>query len=203
LAAAFCTAAFAQQWEIGGFAGYGWYRQATVVAPGATADTGIRNRFAAGAFVDENLYRHFSGELRYVHQDGNPFVTSRGVSTELQGASHTITYDGLFHFRSREQAFRPFVAVGAGVKGYVDTGSVPVSQPGSAIASLTNHDEWTFVGSLGAGMKYLVGKRVLIRADFRDYLTKFPHQLIAPAGRNTTHGIFQQFTPMLGISYGF
>jgi hypothetical protein len=204
LATFFGAAACAQQWEIGGFGGYGWYRNGSVLSPGLTAETGIRNRFAAGAVVTENPYDHFSGEIRYVYQDGHPFVQAPGgVKKDMQGESHTITYDVLFHFHSRERALRPFVAAGAGIKGYVDSGPAPFPQPIPSVVSLVDRDQWTFVASLGGGVRYVLHKRVLLRADFRDYVTKFPKQQIAPAEHNTARGLFQQFTPMIGISYGF
>jgi hypothetical protein len=43
----------------------------------------------------------------------------------------------------------------------------------------------------------------LVRADFRDYLTQFPKRQISPAANGTARGIFQQFTPMAGVSYVF
>jgi hypothetical protein len=56
---------------------------------------------------------------------------------------------------------------------------------------------------VGGGVKYLVRPHLLLRADFRDYLTSFPRQQIVPAPGNTARGIFQQFTPMFGVSYWF
>jgi hypothetical protein len=44
---------------------------------------------------------------------------------------------------------------------------------------------------------------ILVRADFRDYITAFPTRLIVPAANGTDHGIFNQFTPLVGVSYVF
>ena len=44
---------------------------------------------------------------------------------------------------------------------------------------------------------------MLLRAEFRDYLTTFPRQEIVPALHNTARGIFEQFTPLFGVSYDF
>ena len=41
----FAGACFAQSWEIGGVAGYGWYRDVRVNGAGTEATVGIRNRF--------------------------------------------------------------------------------------------------------------------------------------------------------------
>lgn len=52
-------------------------------------------------------------------------------------------------------------------------------------------------------MKIRLQRHFLIRGDFRDYLTPFPKRQIAPALNGTARGIFEQFTPMFGVSYLF
>ena len=68
---------------------------------------------------------------------------------------------------------------------------------------LTRISEWKFAASLGGGVKIRVRDHILLRGDFRDYLTQFPKRQIAPAANGTARGIFQQFTPMFGASYIF
>ena len=191
------------QYELGGVIGYGIYRNGTVFGAGSTVQAGIRNRFAAGAVIGEDLYDHISGEIRYVYHDGHPFVSSSGAKTDIQGQSHTFTYDLLFHLQPRERRMRFFAAAGAGIKGYVIAGPAPSVQPLSNVATLTTRDEWKFVADVGGGVKYALIRHVLLRLDFRDYLTTFPKRQIAPATGNTARGIFQQFTPMFGVSYLF
>ena len=94
-------ACFAQEWQIGGAIGYGWYRGARVNGPGEQAAAGIRNRFAAGAVVTEDLYEHLSGELRYMYHDGDSFLSLNGRSVNIQGQSHSVTYEVLLHSRPR------------------------------------------------------------------------------------------------------
>jgi hypothetical protein len=43
----------------------------------------------------------------------------------------------------------------------------------------------------------------MLRGECRDYLTTFPRQEIVPAPHNTARGIFESFTPLLGVSYSF
>jgi hypothetical protein len=43
----------------------------------------------------------------------------------------------------------------------------------------------------------------LVRADIRDYITPFPKKLFVESNGATDRGLFQQFTPMFGISYWF
>lgn len=197
------SACFAQPWEIGGAIGYGVYHNGTIFGPGATADAGIHNRFAAGWVVGEDLYEHFSGEIRYLYHDGHPFLSTSSVKSEIQGQSHAFHYDLLFHPTNREHRLRPFVAGGVGVKGYVIAGPAPNPQPLPNIGTLVSHDEWMFLVTAGGGVKYRLYKHVIVRGDFLDYLTAFPRRQIAPAPNNTARGIFQQFTPLFGVSYSF
>jgi hypothetical protein len=201
LAVLYCGAAAAQEYELGGFFGYGVYRNGTVIGAGSKAEAGIRNRFTAGAVLGEDLYDYVSGEVRYVYHDGHPFLSAGSVKNDIQGQSHTITYDMLFHLKDRDHRFRPFVAAGAGAKDYVIAGPAPAVQSLAGIARLTTTDEWKFVVSVGGGVKYRLGTHFILRADFRDYLTTFPRHQILPAPNNTARGIFEQFTPMFGVSY--
>ena len=76
-------------------------------------------------------------------------------------------------------------------------------QTGTSIATLNNTDQWKFAVSVGAGLKYAVQEHVLLRLDFRDYITTFPSSEIKPAPHNTARGVFEQFTPLFGVSYLF
>ena len=193
----------AGEYELGGDIGYGWYRNGTIYSPGGNAEAGVRNRFAAGAVLCENVYEHLSGEIRWEYQDGHPFLSSGGAEKDIQGQSQTLTYDLLFHFKDRSHKIRPFVAAGGGAKDYVIVGPEPNPQPFPSIATLNAVNEWRFVVSLGGGVKMRLSRHVLVRADFRDYMTPFPKTQIMPAPTGTARGIFQQFTPMFGVSYLF
>jgi len=200
LAAGACSA---QQYEVGGTIGYGWYRDGTIYGAGASAQAGIRNRFAAGFAIGEDLYEHISGEVRYLYQDGHPFLSSGGTKEDIQGQSHAFSYAMLFHVARRERRLRPFLELGAGAKGYIIAGPPPAPQLLANLGTLTTQDEWKFLVTAGGGLKYRLARRVLLRADFIDYMTAFPKRQIAPAGNNTARGIFQQFTPLFGVSYTF
>ena len=157
----------------------------------------------AGAVVGEDLYQYVSGEFHYVYQDGHPFLQGDGVQKDIQGNSHTFTYDVLVYFKNKAHRVRPFIAGGVGAKDYVIAGPAPIPQPFPAVATLTNEDQWKFVGDVGGGVKFVVHRHVILRADFRDYLTTFPKQQIVPAQGNTARGIFQQFTVLFGVSAWF
>ena len=205
IAILFVVTAFAQaqEYEIGGDLGYGFYRNGTIYSAGSSARAGIRNRFAAGFVFGDEFSDYFSAEIQYLYQDGHPFLEAPGIRSDIQGQSHTFTYNLLFHFKSLESRWRPFVAGGAGAKYYEIAGPEPFPQPIPQIASLTTNDVWKTVFSLGGGVKFRPRSHVLLRAEFRDYLTTFPRTQILPAPHNTARGIFQQFTPLFGVDYVF
>lgn len=204
IAILFVTAAYAQQeYEMGADIGYGIYRGGTIYSDEGTAKAGIRNRFAAGIIFGDEFSGYVSAEIQYLYQDGHPFLQTPTVRTDIQGNSQALTYNFLFHFRPRENRWRPFVEGGAGAKGYIIAGPEPYPQPIPQIASLTTNDVWKVVFSAGGGMKFRVMPRMEIRVEFRDYLSTFPRQQIVPAPHNTARGIFEQFTPLFGVAYSF
>jgi len=194
---------FAQQYEAGATIGYGVYRNGTIFSSEGSAQAGIRNRFAAGVNLGEELSKYVSAEFRYLYQDGHPFLQAPRVKADIQGQSDALTLDLLFHFKKREHRWRPFVAGGAGAKDYIIAGPEPFPQPIPQIASLSANDVWKVVFSVGGGVKFTLRPHLLLRAEFRDYITTFPRQQIVPAPHNTARGIFEQFTPLFGISYTF
>ena len=80
--------------------GYGFYHNGSVTGPDGTEQAGIADRIAAGGVLSEDLFEHFSGEVRYLYQGGHPFISMPGFRTDMDGETHTVTYDVLFHFRA-------------------------------------------------------------------------------------------------------
>jgi hypothetical protein len=199
----FAFPAFGQPREIGADFGYGFYRDGTIFSDAGTAQAGIRNRFAAGIVIGDDFSSYISGEFHYLYQDGHPFLEAPGVKADIQGQSHALTYDVLFHFKTAKYRWRPFLAGGAGAKEYVIAGPAPFPQPIPQIASLTTNGVWKVCFTAGGGVEFRPRSHVLLRAEFLDYLTTFPRQQIVPAPHNTARGIFQQFTPLFGASYTF
>ncbi len=197
------AAAAAQQYEIGADFGYGFYRNGTIFSGAATAQAGIRNRFAAGVLLGDDFSNYVGAEFRYLYHDGHPFLVAEGVRTDIQGQSHALTGELLFHFKDRTHRLRPFVEGGAGAKDYVIAGPEPFPQPVPQIASLVANDVWKVVLTVGGGVKWRWREHVLLRAEFLDYITTFPRQQIVPAPHNTARGVFEQFTPLFGVSYTF
>ena len=197
------AACFAQRWQLGGTIGYGLYRGGTVIAPSGKAQAGVRNRFAAGFLVSEDVHPYISGEIRYLYQDGDPFLESGGRKSNIQGQSHAFHYDLVFHSRPAGARLRPYAAIGGGAKLYVVSGPPPSPQPFASIATLTTHDQAKVLITTGLGLKYAWREHAVLRVEFRDYITTFPRRLIAPAESATARGIFHQFTPLLGVAWTF
>ena len=191
------------QYELGAFYGYGIYNSGTIFSSAGTVQAGIRNRFVAGAVLGDDKWDYVSAEIRYIFHDGHPYLKYKGTTTDIQGQSHTITYDLLFHLKKTENRLRPFFAAGAGAKGFIIAGPAPFPQPVPDIATLNASNQWKFVTDVGGGVKYRMGKYVLLRGDFRDYITTFPSRELTPAPHGTTRGVFNQFTVMFGVSYIF
>ncbi len=199
----FVVTVFGQQREIGADIGYGIYRNGTIYSAAESVQAGIRNRFAAGIDLGYALTDYFTGQFSYLYHDGHPFIQGAGVKTDIQGQSQALTLEAQFFFRPRRQRLRPFIAGGVGGKDYVIAGPAPFPQPVPGVAILTTNDVWKVVFTVGGGVTYLLRPHLLLRGEFRDYLTTFPRTQIVPAPHNTARGIFQQLTPLLGVSYVF
>jgi opacity protein-like surface antigen len=196
-------ACFAQHYEIGGAIGYGVYHNGSIVSPGGTADAGIRNSFAAGAVIGDDLYDHFSGEIRYLYHDGDSFLSAGSAKGTVQAQSHALNYDVLFHLKPRRERIRPYAAAGIGGKFYDTTGSAPVPQPLPKIAALATQSGWKPLFTVGGGVKIRISDHVMVRGDVRDYITMFPEKLFTPVSGASEHGFFHQFTPLFGLGYTF
>jgi opacity protein-like surface antigen len=196
-------ACLAQHYEIGGAIGYGVYHNGSVSSPGGTATAGFHNRFAAGGVFCEDLYQHFSGEIRYLYHDGGPFLSAGSAQGSIPGESHAVHYDVLFHLRPRGDRIRPYAAGGAGAKYYETNGAVPVPQPLPKIAALAAQSDWKPLFTFGAGVKIRVSEHVIVRADIRDYISLFPSNLFVPVQGGADRGTLHQVTPLFGLGYTF
>ncbi|MGA7234473.1 MAG: outer membrane beta-barrel protein [Bryobacteraceae bacterium] len=191
------------RFELGTDIGYGTYRNGSILSPEGSLEAGIRNRFAAGIILGVDFSRYVSGELNFLYHDGHPFLQGLGVKVDIQGNSWALTSGLLFHFKDRTHKFRPFVTGGIGAKEYIIAGPEPFPQPVPQVASLVDNDVWKLAFVVGGGVKYRIHRKVLLRGEFLDYLTTFPRTQILPAPHNTARGIFEQFTPLFGVSYVF
>lgn len=193
----------AQEWEVGAAGGFGAYRNASISAPAGSAGAGFDNRFAAGVVIGQDLYQHFSGEVRYTFRDGDLKLSQGGQKVNMDGNSHAIHYDMLFHLFPKSSRIRLFAATGAGIKFFRGTGKEYASQPLGDFALLTKTEETKPLISAGGGVKYTVNRNTVIRVDFRDYISPFPEKLFAAAPGAKIRGWLNDFVPLVGVSFVF
>jgi Outer membrane protein beta-barrel domain len=192
-----------QNWEFGGSAGYGLYRDVNVTSSAINGKAGFEPGVAFGALLGDNISRHWGGEVRYTFRSDDLRVSSGSTKATAGGQSHAIHYDVLLHATSKESSVRPFLAAGAGVKVYRGTGAEPAFQPLSNLVVLTHTTEAQALISVGGGVKFSVSKRALFRLDFRDYLTPLPSDLLATPRGSKVSGWMNDFVFLVGISTVF
>jgi hypothetical protein len=205
LLAAAAAGAFAQHWEFGVAGGYSLAPSIPVTAtqPAGTATTGFAPGGAFSVYLGENVGRFVGGELRYSYIMGDARIQSGGASTTFNAVSHEVHYDLILH-TSNKSRVQLFAALGGGVKIYDGTGVPMAYQPLMQYAYLTQTHTLKPMGSVGGGIKYAIARKVLLRMEFRDYITSFPTEVITPAlGATFSRNILHNFVPMAGLSFGF
>lgn len=190
----------AQHWEVGASGGYGLYRDVKV-AQGATAGTaGFGSGAIFGGVLGNDRSRHFGGEIRYAFIKDDLRVASGPSKATATAQAHALHYDVLIHGTPRESLVRPFVAMGAGIKMFRGTGAEPPYQPLSNLVVLTRASQTVPLISAGAGIKFLVSKRALVRLDFRDYISPVPDKLLAAPPSSVIGGWMHNFVVQFGVS---
>lgn len=193
----------AQQWELGAVGGGGALTNAAVSAPAGTATAGFQAGPAFGAFAANHLSERFGGELRYLFLDSNLKLSSGGAQATFSGVAHAVHYDLIFHPKRRRAGITPFLAAGGGVKVFRGTGKETAYQPLSQFAYLTKTQQVEPLISAGAGLQIPLSPKLFLRTEFRDYITPFPKQVIAPVTGATVGGWLHNFVPTVGLSFGF
>jgi hypothetical protein len=193
--------AVAQEWEAGVAGGYGFTRNLTVTSPAGTGKAGLKDGVAIGGFLDENMGVRLGGEVRYMYRASNLKVEGGGQVAGMKAESHLIHYDILYHSSSRESRVRLFVAGGGGVRVYRGTGDEHAFQPAGGFALLTHTQQVKGLISVGGGVKIALGRRGLLRLEFRDYMTPFPQDVVAPPPGADIKGWLHDFVPMVGLGF--
>lgn len=191
----------AQRFEFGVGGGGSFYTKGAIAGDSASADAGFQPGFAATAYLGQNLYRYVSGEVRYSFERNTMSLTSGSASATFAGRSHMMHYDLVLHTAPVNAHIRPYVLAGAGIKGYQGTGTEVVFQPLENVALLTKTSQWVPLVTFGAGIKVSVGKRTILRLEFRDYMSPFPADVIAPVPPGKAPGWLHNFVPLAGISF--
>ena len=204
LALLFVGISAAQEWEVGGMASYGFYRNATATSPDGSASAGFGPGAGFGALVGYSSNSRIGGEFRYTFEMNDLRLSSGGTEAKFGGQAHVIGYDLILHPRAIHGGkVQPFLAVGGGMKLYRGTGTEQAYQNLENFALLTRTQQVEPMISVGGGIKMMIGRRLLLRAEVRDYLTPFPSNVIAPVPPAKIGGWLNDFVPMIGISYIF
>ncbi len=205
IALALASACMSQEreWEVGAGAGYGVIRNAAIRNPTGSVTAGLDNRFAASVVIGQDLYQHFSGEVRYTFRDNDLVLKGAGQKVSMDGDSHLVHYDLLFHALGKSSRVRPYAAAGGGMRLFRGTGHEYANQPFSNFALLTKTTQVKPLISVGGGVKVTVTGHAIIRVDFRDYISPFPENLFVTAPGAKIRGWLNDFVPLVGVSYVF
>ena len=167
-----------------------------------TATAGFGPGTAFGAVLGYKTNNWLSGEFRYTYRDSQLQLSSGGTDARFSGVAHVVHYDLVMHPRPKHGTKAlPFFAIGGGMKLYRGTGHEVAYQPLDNIALLTKTQQAKPMISVGGGIKMVLGPRVVLRAEVRDYITPF-RDVIVPPGTKIS-GWLNDIVPMVGISYIF
>lgn len=191
---------WAQKWEFGAGAGGSFYKSASVSNASATGSAGFAPGFVATGILGHNMYRHLSGEIRYLYGRNKLELKSGSAKADFAGQSHAIWYEFLIHTSPVDAAFRPFVAIGGGTKMYQGTGTESTVQNLQNLALLTKTKEWKGLLTFGGGVKYRISDGAMLRVEVRDFFTQFPKKVIEP-NRGTSIGDWiHNIVPMVSLT---
>ena len=197
------AAVWAQNYEIGVTGGYGYAPNLTASRATASASTGIRPGGVVGVFGGEDTYRYLSGEARYLYRSSDLRLSSGSQDVRFDARTHIFSGDILFHLRSRESRFRPYLSAGGGVKFLQGMGRESASQPLPQFAALTATSELIGTGDAGAGVKFNLRPHLRLRFEVRDYISPAPRKVIAAAPGAAINGWWNDILGLAGISYTF
>jgi hypothetical protein len=195
------TAASAQQWEFGAVGGGSLLSDVPVSGPAGKATAGFAPGAAFGAFFGENLYPHWTGEVRYEYLQSDLRLSSGGQTATFTGGAHAVHFDILYHTNRKESRTQFFASVGGGAKVFEGTGAPQAYQPLSQFGYFTKAQDVKPMVSVGGGLTYQLAPRIFLRAEIRDFLTAFPTQLITPAPGMKFGSLLNDIVPLVGITY--
>jgi len=200
LATAAAAASFAQQWEFGGVGGGGFLNTVNVSNSFGTGTAGFAPGAAFGGYVGHRSYKHIGGEVHYGYLQSDLKLTSGGASATFNGTAHVVHYDVIFHTAGNKKT-QLFAAVGGGMKVFRGTGTEAAYQPLSQYGYFTKTQQVVPMASVGGGMKIALSQKVYLRTEFRDYITPFPKDIIAPPKGTKYGSLLHNFVPMVGIGF--
>src|SRR5579872_5594798 len=84
------VACFAQNWEIGGGAGFGWPLESSVTGGTNPVQAGYAPHPAFSVSLAENPYNYLGGEFQYLFQMGGSQLKSNGITETASGYSNIL-----------------------------------------------------------------------------------------------------------------
>ena len=194
----------AQQWELGGLGGGSFLNTAAVSSPFGSATAGFQSGFVGGGYFGQNLYPHLTGEVRYEFFQTNLRIAAGGTSASFAGMAHAVHYDLIWHTQRRRSPVQYFAAIGGGMKLFQGTGAETPFQATMQYGYMTKTREVKPMISVGGGFTYRLSARLSLRTEFRDFITPFPKNVIAPPSSSVKYGsILNDLVPMVGLDYAF
>src|SRR5580698_6118820 len=198
---ALAASCFGQQWEFGGMGGAGFLSNVNVSSPAGSATAGFQTGGAFGGFIGQNLYPHWSGELAYMYLQNDLHIASGGTNATFTGNAQVLHYDILYHTNRKGSKMQAYVAVGAGMKIFRGTGTEEAYQLNYQFGYLTKTTQLKPMGDVGAGLRFELKPHIFMRTEFRDFVTPFPSQVIAPAPGAKYGKILNDIVPTVSVSY--
>jgi hypothetical protein len=196
-------AAGAQQREIGILGGGGFSNGIPILGASPSASAGFRSGPTIGVLVGQDLYSHWSGEIRYLFEQREFHLASGGATAGFSGQAHAFHYDLVFHTGPRRGRVRPYVAAGGGLKLFRGTGQETAYRPLMEDAYLTRTQQLKPMVTAGGGVRFQIGKRMAMRIDVRDQITRFPEKIVAAAPDRRIDGWLHDLVPSIGLSWWF
>jgi len=193
----------AQPREIGFLGGGGVSNGLPVGGAPLAATAGFGTGPTFGILVGQDLYSHWSGEIRYGFERREFKVTSGGASATFAGQAHAFHYDLVYQRRLRTSAVRPYLAFGGGAILFRGTGQETAYRPLMEDAYLTRTQQLKPMATVGGGWKIQTGHRMQVRIDFRDEIARFPEKIVAAAPGRKTGGWLHSLVPSIGVSWLF
>lgn len=198
-----CAAIAEENLEVGAIGGFGLARGLTVTNSTGKAKAGLANGPVLGAFFGGDTNERWGGEVRYLYRFSNLSLSGSGGSAKFDAHTHIVQGDLLAYFRPRAVKTRPYIAFGGGVKVIQGTGVESAAQPLGRFAALTHTQELLGVVDAGVGVKYFISKSVRVRVEVRDYLSKRPDKVIAPAPGASVSGFLNDIVANATVSYSW
>jgi len=155
LAAAWLISTFccADDWELGGAGGFGFYHYANISAPAGSAGVALGSRLTLAGVAGKDFPHHLGGEFRFTYQDGDAELISGRQRTTRDGYSEGAHVDLLVYPSQRASHLKPFLSLGTGFKYYKATApAAGLPLPNFSALNVASQAEPLI--TLGGGIKY-------------------------------------------------